>query len=122
MVNQNLMQRRIPLNPEMFPYLVIGLAEWLEQEMRRYPLPPLFQDSLNRLSLSLLFEYPQTMEGIIRLFSQPLAAWWRGDYPADFSLEEPLIEDGALSYEAMNYLDYLSEQDNLSYQDSAGPD
>lgn len=111
-------QKRFPLNPEMFPYLVIGLAEWFEQGTWKYPLPVLFQDSLNRLSLSLLSEYPRTMEGIIQLFSQPLAEWWASDYPADFSPEEPLIEDGTLSHEVMNYLDYLWEQDGFSYQDS----
>lgn len=118
MAKQNLLQGRIPLNPDVFPYLVIGLAEWLEQETRSYPYPPFFQDSLNRLSLSLLYEYPQTMAGIVRLFSQPLEEWWIGEYPAEFAPEEPLIEDGALSYEAMNYLDYLSQQEKLSYQDS----
>lgn len=106
------------MNTEVFPYLVIGLAEFLEREERSYPHPDSLRYSLNNLSLALLSNYPKTMDGLIQLFMKPLEEWWPGEYPSDFEPGEALIDDGDLSFEAMTYLEKLSEQDNLSFRDS----
>jgi len=106
------------LKVDTFPYLVIGLAEFLEKPVRRYPYPDSLRYSLNHLSFALMSSYPKTIDGLVDIFSKPLSSWWTGDVPADFDPNEPLIEDNDLSYEAMSYLENLYEQDNVALQDS----
>ena len=106
------------MKPDIFPYLVIGLAKFLEQKERNYPYPEVLHYSLNRLSLDLRSDYPKTTSGLIELFAKPLCDWWPGELTSEFDRDEPLIEDNQLSFEAMIYLDRLSEQDNTFFQDS----
>lgn len=101
-----------------FPYLVIGLAEFLEKRDRHYPYPDSLRYSLNKLSVVLLSDYPKTLDGLIQLFTKPLCTWWPGELPSEFEPNEPLIEDNEPSFEAMAYLERLSEQDNIRFQDS----
>ncbi len=106
------------MNTDVFPYLVIGLAEFMEKQERSYPYPDTLRYGLNKLSLALLSDYPKTMGGIIQLFRKPLGEWWRGEFPSGFEPDESLIEDSELSFESIAYLERLSEQDNISFRDS----
>lgn len=106
------------MKAEIFPYLVIGLAGFLEKPARKYPFPDPLRYSLNNLSLALLSKYPKSTEGLIQLFEGPLSEWWPGELPAAYDPNEPLVEDGELSFEAMTYLEKLYEQNNTLFQDS----
>lgn len=107
------------MKSDSFPYLVVGLAQFLEKEDRCYPYPDALRYGLNHLSLGMLSHYPKTLHGLIQLFAKPLREWWPGDLPSDFEPTAPLlIEDNELSVEAENYLEKMSEQDNLAFQDS----
>ena len=106
------------MKPNDFPYLVIGLAEFLEKQERSYPYPKALQYSLNKLSLDLRADYPKTMSGVIQLFAKPLCDWWPDEWPSEFGQDEPLIEDNDLSFEAVSYLERLFEQDNIFSQNS----
>jgi hypothetical protein len=106
------------LKADIFPYLVIGLAKFLEKPVRKYPYPDPLRYSLNHLSLALAPNYPKTTNGLIDLFSKPLSDWWPIELPAMFDPKEPLVEDNDLSFEAMSYLENLHEQDNAAFQGS----
>lgn len=106
------------MKADTFPYLVIGLAKFLEKPVRKYPYPDPLRYSLNHLALGLMSNYPKTIDGLIDLFSKSLCDWWPVEIPAGFDSIQPLIEDNDLSFEAMNYLETLYEQDNVAFQGS----
>jgi hypothetical protein len=106
------------LKTDFFPYLVIGLAKLLEQPIRKYPYPDSLRYGLNHLSLSLRSKYPKTTDGLIHLFEQPLSQWWPGELPGLYDPNEPLVEYGELSFEALSYLENLYQQANAVFQDS----
>jgi hypothetical protein len=106
------------LKADIFPYLVIGLAKFLETPIRKYPYPDTLRYSLNHLSLALLSSYPKTTDGLIDLFAKPLSSWWPTEAPALFDNTQPLVEDNDISFEAMSYLEDLFEQDNAAFQGS----
>lgn len=106
------------MKAEIFPYLVIGLAKFLEQPPRKYPYPNPLRYSLNHLSLALMSNYPKTIDGLLHLFEKPLSAWWPGEMPESYDPNQPLLEYGELSFEALSYLDHLHEQDNVTFQNS----
>lgn len=104
----------------MFPYLVIGVAQWLQkgENGQSYPYPSLLQAVINLLALKMGAKFPRTLSGLLEIFSHPVQEWWPEEIPAQFFSTEPLIEDGALSYEAVSYLDNLTEADNIHYNAS----
>ena len=106
------------MNIDIFPYLVVGLAEFMEKQERSYPYPDSLRYSLNKLSLAFLSDYPKTIDGLLQLFTKPLDEWWPGESPSDFDPDEPLIENSELSFEAITYLERLSEKGNMTFRES----
>lgn len=108
------------MNTDNFTFLVIGLAQYLEnvENGNRYPYPDIFRFSLNSVALMLGADYPKTMTGVLKLFSIPVTKWWTGDLPADFDREESLLEYGELSFEANAFLEHIFEDKSSVLQDS----
>lgn len=106
------------MQKEIFPKLVIGLADFLEKRPRSYPYPHAFHYSLNQFSLADLMGYPKTLNGLLNKFEKPVRDWWKGELPTDFDSDEPLIEDKELSFAAMAYLDQLADEDETAFHDS----
>jgi REase associating with pPIWI_RE/pPIWI_RE three-gene island domain Y len=104
------------LQADIFTYLLIGLGEFMEKERRPYPYPDALRYGMNHLSLQLSQDFPKTINGLLQLFAKPVQDWWPWELPQGFASQAPLIEDDNLSYEAANYLDKLSEQDDVAMQ------
>lgn len=96
-----------------FILLIIGLARFLQQEPRRYPYPPELQYSLNVLALEKLAGHPKTLTGLLHQLEQPLASWWAGALPPTFPPDAPLVENGELSFAALEYLEALTESEQI---------
>ena len=73
------MTRSLP--EEVFPYLAIGLAKYVEGE-QKYPYPDELSYALNQLSLAMLTTYPGTITDLFELFEKPLERWWPGTLPS----------------------------------------
>ncbi len=100
---------------ETFDSLVIGLAEFLRQEIK-YPYPDLLHRALNTLSLEMTaVRYPRTLTGLLALLEKPIRIWCPNFVPKEFDSDFGLIYEGLLSEEASRYLyDELFDRAKLS--------
>src|SRR5947209_642846 len=95
------MTRSLP--EEVFPYLAIGLAKYLEGE-QKYPYPVELSYALNQLSLAMLTTYPSTITGLFELFEKPLEQWWPGMPPAGIDPRFELLNEGELDEQVVDFL------------------
>lgn len=95
------MTRSLP--EEVFPYLTIGLAKYVESE-QKYPYPEELFHALNQLSLAMLTTYPSTITGLFELFEKPLEQWWPGILPPEIDPRFELLYEGALDEQVVDYL------------------
>ena len=97
-----------PLSADIFFFLTVGLARFLENG-KRYPYPPEFQKALHHLAFALGDQYPKTITELLLLFSsKPLADWWKGELPDGIDPRFELCFDDRLD-DAI--ADYLIERD-----------
>ena len=73
----------------MFPYLVIGVAQWLQkgENGQSYPYPSLLQAVINLLALKMGTKFPRTLSGLLEIFSHPVQEWWPEEIPAQLLYE-----------------------------------
>jgi restriction endonuclease in pPIWI_RE module len=95
------MTRSLP--EEVFPYLAIGLAKYVESE-QKYPYPDELFYSLNQLSLAMLTTYPSTITGLFELFEKPLEQWWPGTLPQGIDPRFELLYEGTLDEQVVEFL------------------
>src|SRR6266699_3025540 len=91
------------LPEEIFPYLAIGLAKYVESE-QKYPYPDELSYALNQLSLAMLTTYPSTITGLFELFEKPLDLWWPGMPPPGIDPRFELLYEGALDEQVIEFL------------------
>jgi hypothetical protein len=93
-----------PLSADIFHFLAVGLAKFLENG-KRYPYPPEFQKALHHLSFSLGEKYPKTITELLHLFSsKPLEDWWVGELPDGIDPRFELCFDERLDDAITDYL------------------
>jgi len=95
------MTRSLP--EEVFPYLAIGLAKYVESE-QKYPYPDELSFTLNQLSLAMLATYPSTITGLFELFEKPLEQWWPGTPAPGIDPRFELLYEGALDEQVIEFL------------------
>ena len=83
------------LSEDVFPYLAIGLAKYVESE-QKYPYPDELSYALNQLSLAMLTTYPSTITYLFDLFETPLEQWWPGTPPPGIDPRFELLYEGGL--------------------------
>jgi hypothetical protein len=96
--------KQYPLSADIFLFLAVGLARFLE-DGKRYPYPPEFQKALHHLSFSLGEKYPKTITELLHLFSsKPLEDWWIGELPDGIDPRFELCFDDRLDEAITDYL------------------
>jgi len=95
------MTRSLP--DEVFPYLAIGLAKYVESE-QKYPYPDELSYALNQLSLAMLITYPSTITDLFELFEKPLEQWWPSTPPPGIDPRFELLYEGALDEQVVEFL------------------
>jgi len=100
------------MSDNIFPYLVIGLAKYLERGMT-YPYPDELLFSLNHIFWANKDTFPKTLSGFLKLTNSPLSQWYKLELPQNFDPEAPLTDSNDLSANAQEYLDTLLDETNL---------
>ncbi|GCE49827.1 hypothetical protein EI42_05310 [Thermosporothrix hazakensis] len=95
------MARSLP--EDVFPYLVLGLAKYMESE-RKYPYPDELRYALNHLSLVMLSGFPTTITDMFSLFESPLEEWWPGTLPPAIDPRFELLYEGELDEQVVEFL------------------
>jgi hypothetical protein len=91
------------LSEDVFPYLAIGLAKYVESE-QKYPYPEELSYALNQLSLAMLTTYPSTITDLFELFEKPLEQWWPGTLPSGIDPRFELLYESLLDEQVLEYL------------------
>jgi hypothetical protein len=100
--------------PNLFEYLVVGLALYFEKG-QKYPFPDVLQYSTNVLALAKRSDMPKTFSGLLRLLQeQPLYKWYPFELPKGIDPQTRLLEVNGLSFEAIEYLDQFTEHNKTS--------
>ena len=109
------MKRTLPEN--VFPYLAIGLAKYIEGD-RKYPYPDELFYALNQLSLVMLTTYPPTITGLFEIFEKPLEQWWPSDtLPTGIDPRFELLYEGELDEQIVEFLDEYQLPEKATLQD-----
>lgn len=89
---------------EAFDYLIVGLAEFFNQDAR-YPYPDLLSHACHKLALEMTATpYPRTLNGFMKLLEQPVRTWYPLSVPSEFDSDFGLTYERELSEEANRYL------------------
>lgn len=103
----------------LFIYLAVGL-EKLAQGSHKYPYPRELQYALNILSQTMLRRgqpYPPTITKVLQLFEHDLNTWWPLDtLPEGIDRDFPLLDEGTLDEQVLEYLGRLALSDEASLQ------
>lgn len=91
------------LTEDVFFYLAIGLAKYVEHG-RRYPYPVELRYAMNHLSAAMLTSYPTTITDLLTLFEQSLEKWWPGQLPDDIDPYFELLDEGELHEQLVDFL------------------
>jgi len=91
------------LSKEVFPYLAIGLAKYIESG-QKYPYPDELFHAMNQLSLVMLDSYPSTITGLFELFEKPLEQWWPSTLPPEIDPRFELLYEDTLDEQVIEFL------------------
>lgn len=91
------------LTEDVFFYLAIGIAKYVEHE-KRYPYPVELRYAMNHLSAAMLTSYPMTITDALTLFEQPLEQWWPSQIPAGIDPRFELLDEGELGEQLTEFL------------------
>lgn len=92
-----------PLPEDVFSYLAIGLAKYVENE-QKYPYPAELSYAQHQLSLAMLTTYPSTITDLFSRFEKPLEQWWPGILPPGIDPRFQLLYEDDLDEQVVDFL------------------